>query len=61
MSLVPLTEGGGVDLDDGTLDEGLGSEQLVVGGVVNLIDHHIISQPNIPFPLQPMKRYLQHQ
>ena len=28
-------EGGGVDLDDAALDEGLGAHQLVVGGVVD--------------------------
>lgn len=37
MRLVPLTEGSGIDFNDGTLDQGLGSEQLVVGGVVDLV------------------------
>lgn len=37
VRLVPLSEGGSVDVDNGTLDEGLGSEKLVVGGVVSLI------------------------
>jgi hypothetical protein len=36
VSLVPLTEGSSIDFDDSTLDQGLGSEQLVVGRVVNL-------------------------
>ena len=36
VSLVPLTERGSVDVDNGRLDEGLGSEKLVVGGVVSL-------------------------
>ena len=36
MRLVPLSERSGIDFDDGTLDQGLGSEQLVVGRVVNL-------------------------
>lgn len=36
VRLVPLTEGGRVNVDDGRLDEGLGTEQLVVGGVVPL-------------------------
>lgn len=36
VGLVPLTEGGGVNLNDGRLDEGLGTEKLVVGGVVAL-------------------------
>ena len=34
VSLVPLTEGGGIDLDDGGLGQGVGADQLVVGGVV---------------------------
>jgi hypothetical protein len=36
VSLVPLTEGSGVDLNNGRLDEGLGTEELVVGRVVAL-------------------------
>lgn len=35
MGLVPLAERGGVNLDDGRLDQGLGADQLVVGGVVD--------------------------
>ena len=38
VSLVPLTEGGGIDDDDGVLDEGLCPDQLVVTGVVDNID-----------------------
>ena len=34
VGLEPLTEGGGVDLDDGGLGQGVGADQLVVGGVV---------------------------
>jgi hypothetical protein len=34
VSLVPLAEGGGVDLDDGAAREGVGSDQLVVRRVV---------------------------
>jgi hypothetical protein len=33
--LVPLLEGGSVNLDDGSLDEGVGTDQLVRGGVVS--------------------------
>lgn len=33
--LVPLTEGGGIDLDDGALHEGVRAHQLVVRGVVD--------------------------
>lgn len=36
VSLVPLPEGSGIDFDNSALDQGLGSEQLVVGGVVDL-------------------------
>lgn len=39
MCLVPLSEGGGIDLDDGGFGEGVGSDQLVVGGVVGDNDH----------------------
>lgn len=39
MCLVPLTEWGGVDLDDGGLGEGVGSDQLVVRRVVGDNDH----------------------
>ena len=31
-----MTEGGGVNLDDGTLDEGVRADKLVVGSVVYL-------------------------
>jgi hypothetical protein len=34
VGLVPLTEGGGVDLDDGGAGQGVGADELVVGGVV---------------------------
>lgn len=36
MSLVPLTEGGSIDLDDSTLDESVRTDKLVVGCVVDL-------------------------
>lgn len=38
VRLVPLSEGGSVNVDNGTLDEGLGSEKLVVGSVVSNLD-----------------------
>merc|ERR1719278_142494 len=38
VRLVPLSEGGGVDNDDSVLDEGLGPDQLVVGGIVDDVD-----------------------
>lgn len=34
VSLVPLTEGGSVDLDDGGLGQGVGADKFVVGRVV---------------------------
>merc|ERR1719270_170364 len=38
VGLIPLTEGGGIDDDDGVLDEGLGPDQLVVASVVHNVD-----------------------
>jgi len=35
MSQVPLSEGSGIDLDDGALDQSVGSDQFVVRGVVD--------------------------
>lgn len=39
VSLVPLTERCSIDLDDGGLGEGVGSDQLVVGRVESHSDH----------------------
>jgi hypothetical protein len=36
VRLVPLPEGGSVNVDNGRLDKSLGTEQLVVGRVVSL-------------------------
>ena len=36
MGLIPLPERSSVDLDNGTLDEGVRSDKLVVRSVVNL-------------------------
>jgi len=36
MGLIPLPERSSVDLDNGPLDEGVRSDKLVVGSVVNL-------------------------
>ncbi len=36
MGLIPLTEGGSIDLDDSTLDKSVRTDKLVVGSVVNL-------------------------
>jgi hypothetical protein len=38
VGLVPLTEGSGIDLNDGRLGEGVGADQLVVRGVVDDTD-----------------------
>ena len=38
MSLIPLTEGGGIDLDDGSLNQSLGTNKFVVTGIVDNID-----------------------
>ena len=38
VRFVPLAEGGGIDLDNGVLDEGLGADELVVGGIVHDIN-----------------------
>ena len=43
VALVPLPEGGRIDDDDGVLDEGLGSHQLVVAGVVD-----DVNDPGLP-------------
>lgn len=36
MSLIPLTEGGSIDLNNSTLDEGVRSDKLVVGSIIDL-------------------------
>ena len=38
VGLVPLTERGGIDLDDRVLDQGLGAHKLVVRGVVHDVE-----------------------
>lgn len=38
MGLVPLTERSGINLDDGRLDESLGTDELVVAGIVDNIN-----------------------
>lgn len=35
---IPLREGSSVDLNDAVLDEGVGSDQLVVGGVIDDVE-----------------------
>lgn len=34
MSLIPLTERGSIDLDDGRLDKSVGADQFVVGSII---------------------------
>lgn len=38
MALVPLSERGGVNCDNSILHQSLGSDQLVVGGIVDDVD-----------------------
>ncbi len=38
VRFVPLTEGGSIDLDNSALDEGLGADKFVVGGIVDDIN-----------------------
>jgi hypothetical protein len=38
VGLVPLAEGSSIDLDDGRLDKGLSTDELVVAGIVDNID-----------------------
>jgi hypothetical protein len=47
VGLVPLSEGCSVDLDDGTLDESVCTDELVIGSVVDLI---------LTFPINPRIR-----
>ena len=39
VGLPPLTEGRGIDLDNGALDQGLGAHQLVVAGIVDNVQN----------------------
>jgi hypothetical protein len=38
VAFVPLTERSSIDLDNSTLDEGVGADELVVGGIVDYAD-----------------------
>ena len=38
MGLIPLSERSSINLDDGTLDEGIRSDEFIIGSVVNLED-----------------------
>ena len=38
VRFVPLTEGSSIDLNNGVLDEGLGTDKLVVGGIVDNVN-----------------------
>ena len=50
MGLVPLTERRRVDGNDGVLDEGLGTHQLVVAGVVDGIDDTRLTRDRLGAP-----------
>lgn len=59
VSFVPLTEGSSIDLDNSSLDEGVGTDQLVVRGVVNLVikmtDNPSVRQCLVQNPMTPNK------
>jgi hypothetical protein len=44
VGFVPLSEWSRIDLDDGTLDKGVCSDQLVVGGVIYLRRKYIVKR-----------------
>ena len=50
VGLVPLLEGVGVDEDDGALDEGLGTDELVVGGVVGDVENADLAGADLGAP-----------
>ena len=50
VSLVPLTERRSIDLDDGGLGEGVGSDQLVVGRVESHSDHADLAGDSLAAP-----------
>jgi len=50
VRLVPLTERGGVDGNDGVLDESLGSHELVVAGVVHGVDDTRLASDRLRAP-----------
>ena len=50
MRLVPLSEGGAIDGDDGALDESLRSHKLVVRRVVDNVDDSALSGSGLGSP-----------
>jgi len=50
VGVVPLTERSSVNLDDGSLDKGLGAHQLVVGSVVNNIQNTRLAGDGLSTP-----------
>lgn len=47
---VPLSEGSGIDHDNGVLDEGLGTDELVVGSVVGAVKHASLGSHGLGAP-----------
>lgn len=50
VSLVPLSEGSGIDLDNSGLGEGVGADKLVVGRVVRDHDHSDLASDTLRTP-----------
>lgn len=50
VGLVPRLEGVGVDEDDGTLHESLGTDQLVVGGIVDHVEDTDLARAHLGTP-----------
>ena len=45
-----MSEGSGINDHDGVLDEGLGSDQLVVGGIVHDVDDTGLTGNSLAWP-----------
>jgi len=50
VGLVPLLEGVGIDENDGTLDESLGTDELVIGGVVGDVEDADLARADLGTP-----------
>lgn len=52
MRFIPLTEGSSIDLDNGTLDEGLGTDKFIVGSIVNDINDTSLTRNGFTTPTE---------